>query len=57
LAFILPSKSLLKRHKKFEDEWYTETRPLWIKKHEWESKPFISLPWHPTDALTSIEAL
>jgi len=55
LAFILPSKSLLKRHKKFEDEWYTETRPLWIKKHEWESKPFISLPWHPTDALTSIE--
>jgi len=55
LAFILPSKSLLKRHKKFEDEWYIETRPLWIKKHEWESKPFISLPWHPTDALTSIE--
>lgn len=57
LAFILPSKSLLKRHKKFEDEWYSETRPLWIKKHEWESKPFISLPWHPTDALTSIQVL
>jgi len=57
LAFILPVKSLLKRHKKFEDEWYSETRPLWIKKHEWESKPFLSLPWHPTDALTSIQAL
>jgi hypothetical protein len=57
LAFILPSKSLLKRHKKYEDEWYSETRPLWIKKHEWESKPFISLPWHPTDALTSIQVL
>jgi 5'-3' exonuclease len=55
LAFILPAKSLLKRHKKFEDEWHTETRPLWIKKHEWESKPFMSLPWHPTDSLTSIE--
>jgi len=57
LAFILPSKSLLKRHKKFEDEWYSETRPLWIKKHEWESKPFLSLPWHPTDSLTSIKTL
>jgi len=57
LAFILPSKSLLKRHKKFEDEWYTETRPLWIKKYDWESKPFMSLPWHPTDALTSIQPL
>uniref|UniRef100_A0A6C0HGX9 Xrn1 N-terminal domain-containing protein n=1 Tax=viral metagenome TaxID=1070528 RepID=A0A6C0HGX9_9ZZZZ len=57
LAFILPAKSLLKRHKKFEDEWHTETRPLWIKKHEWESKPFMSLPWHPTDALTSIQVL
>jgi 5'-3' exonuclease len=57
LAFILPAKSLLKRHKKFEDEWHTETRPLWIKKHEWESKPFMSLPWHPTDALTSVQAL
>lgn len=57
LAFILPAKSLLKRHKKFEDEWYSETRPLWIKKHEWESKPFLSLPWHPTDALTSIDPI
>jgi 5'-3' exonuclease len=57
LAFILPAKSLLKRHKKFEDEWHSETRPLWIKKHEWESKPFMSLPWHPTDSLTTIEKL
>lgn len=49
LSFILPSKSLKQARKiqRFPDEIYTETRPLWIKRHDWEMKPYISLPWNP----------
>jgi 5'-3' exonuclease len=49
LSFILPSKSLklCKKIQKYPDEIYENTRPLWIKKHTWEMKPYISLPWNP----------
>jgi hypothetical protein len=59
LQFILPLKSLhmAKRLIKFKDEIYTETRHPWMKRYEWEMKPRISLPWHPTDELTSISPL
>ena len=53
LQFILPSVSLRKAKRKvhFVDEYYSETREMWMKKYEWEVKPRISLPW-PT--LTSV---
>jgi 5'-3' exonuclease len=56
LGFILPSRSLkaAKRRQVYPDEIYTETRPLWIKRHDWEMKPFVSLPWNPSAKLTSI---
>lgn len=59
LAFILPSKSLRlsKRKPEFQDEIYKETRHPWMKRHDWESKPRISLPWNPKFNLTEISPL
>ena len=59
LRFILPIKSLKEAKRKpiFKDEIYDESRPLWIKKHDWEMKPLISLPWNPIFSLTSISLL
>ena len=59
LQFILPAVSLRKSKKlvKFPDELYAETRNPWMKRHEWEMKPRISLPWNPTSALTEIVRL
>jgi len=59
LQFILPSVSLRKAKKlvKFPDELYSDTRHPWMKRHEWEMKPRISLPWNPTNALTEIVRL
>jgi 5'-3' exonuclease len=59
LKFILPSNSLkiTKRKPIFKDEIYTQTRPIWIKRHDWEMKPAISLPWNPNSNLTSISPL
>jgi len=56
LQFILPSKSLrlAKKIRIFNDEIYTETRAPWLKRHEWEADPHISLPWNPTAHLTSV---
>jgi 5'-3' exonuclease len=56
LQFILPKASLrkAKRLVKFLDEIHVETRNPWMKKHDWEMKPRISLPWHPTDQLTTV---
>jgi 5'-3' exonuclease len=56
LQFILPKVSLrkAKRLVKFLDEIHVETRNPWMKKHDWEMKPRISLPWHPTDQLTTV---
>lgn len=49
LQFILPAKSLriAKRLVRFPDEIYTETRNPWMKRHDWEMEPRISLPWNP----------
>ena len=59
LRFILPSASLKKTRRKqvYEDEFYTETREPWMKKFDWEMKPRLSLPWHPTDSQTSVSLL
>jgi 5'-3' exonuclease len=56
LQFILPSKSLREARKLrvFKDEMYTETRAPWLKRHDWEVDPRISLPWHPNAHLTSV---
>jgi 5'-3' exonuclease len=56
LQFILPSKSLreAKKPRLFKDEVYSETRAPWLKRHDWEVDPRISLPWHPSDHLTSV---
>jgi len=59
LQFILPKASLrkAKRLVKFLDEVHVETRNPWMKKYDWEMKPRISLPWHPTDQLTTVYPL
>lgn len=47
LQFILPAKSLrtAKKLVKFPDETYKETRHPWMKRHDWEMDPRVSLPW------------
>lgn len=59
LGFILPSKSIAiaKKKAEFPDEIYTETRHPWMKRHDWETKPRISLPWNPKFKLTEIAPL
>jgi 5'-3' exonuclease len=59
LCFILPEVSLKKTRRKvmFPDEIYTQTRPTWMKRHDWETKPRISLPWNPQYELTHVECL
>jgi 5'-3' exonuclease len=59
LQCIMPKSSLrvAKRPIKFLDEIHTETRNTWLKKHDWEMKPRISIPWHPTYSLTSVSPL
>jgi 5'-3' exonuclease len=56
LSFIMPTKSLrlAKRLVKYPDEVYQETRNPWMKRHDWEMKPRISLPWNPEYNLTTI---
>jgi len=56
LQFIMPKSSLRqsKRVVKFSDEIYLETRNPWMKRHDWEMKPRISLPWNPKYELTSV---
>jgi 5'-3' exonuclease len=56
LQIILPSKSLhtAKCRSLYGNEFYDETREPWMKKYEWEMKPRISIPWHPTSSLTVV---
>jgi 5'-3' exonuclease len=56
LQVILPQKSLklANRRVKFIDEHYEETREPWMKRYEWEMKPRISIPWHPSSSLTAV---
>lgn len=59
LSFILPHSSLrkAKRRVQYEDEMYSETRNPWLKRHDWEMKPYVSLPWNPIYSLTSVSPL
>jgi len=59
LSFILPHSSLrkAKRRVQYEDELYSGTRNPWMKRHDWEMKPYISLPWNPIYHLTSVSPL
>jgi 5'-3' exonuclease len=59
LQFILPAKSLriAKKLVRFPDEIYTETRSPWMKRHEWEMEPRISLPWNPATDESEIAPL
>ena len=59
LSFILPHPSLrkAKRRVRYEDEMYSETRNPWMKRHDWEMKPYVSLPWNPIYKLTTVEEL
>jgi hypothetical protein len=60
LQFILPSSSLRKNKKRvaYHDEFYdeeTEMRIPWMKRYNWECRPRMSLPWHPSEKETRIE--
>jgi len=59
LRFILPSQSLhtAKRRVTFHDEFHKETRHPWMKRHDWEMKPRMSLPWSPSESLTAVSPL
>jgi len=56
LHFIMPGASLrrTRRKVKYQDEIHDETRNPWLKRHDWEMKPRISLPWNPISDLTSV---
>jgi 5'-3' exonuclease len=58
LQFILPSTSLRQAKKRvmFPDELYneeTDTRVPWMRRHQWECEPRISLP---TEGLTEVQS-
>ena len=59
LQFIMPQSSLrqAKRRVMFSDELHSETRNPWMKRHDWEMKPRISLPWNPNENLTTVSPL
>jgi 5'-3' exonuclease len=59
LQFIMPATSLrtAKRRVLYQDEIHSETRNPWMKRHDWEMKPRISLPWNPEYHLTSVTLL
>jgi 5'-3' exonuclease len=59
LHFIMPGASLrrTRRKVKYVDEIHDETRHPWMKRHDWEMKPRISLPWNPTCQMTSVVLL
>jgi len=56
LQFIMPTSSLRlsKRRVLYPNELHSETRNPWMKRHDWEMKPRISLPWNPEYKLTTI---
>jgi len=59
LQFIMPHSSLraAKRRILYPDELHSETRNPWMKRHDWEMKPRISLPWNPEYFLTTVETI
>ena len=56
LQFIMPTASLrtARRRVVYPNELHSETRTPWMKRHDWEMKPRISLPWNPEYGLTII---
>lgn len=61
LQFILPQRSLRATHKRvvFPDECYneeTDTRIPWMRRHQWECEPRISLPAFSSEELTSVQS-
>lgn len=59
LQFIMPHVSLrsAKRRILYPDELHSETRNPWMKRHDWEMKPRISLPWNPEYSLTRVDSI
>ena len=59
LQFIMPHSSLrtAKRRILYPDELHSETRNPWMKRHDWEMKPRISLPWNPEYSLTRVDSI
>lgn len=59
LRFILPAQSLhaAKQRVIFHDEFHSKTRHTWMKRHDWEMKPRMSLPWNPSESLTEVSPL
>jgi 5'-3' exonuclease len=59
LQFIMPHTSLrsAKRRILYPDELHSETRNPWMKRHDWEMKPRISLPWNPEYSLTRVDSI
>jgi 5'-3' exonuclease len=59
LQFIMPHASLrlAKRRILYPDELHSETRNPWMKRHDWEMKPRISLPWNPEYSLTLVDSI
>lgn len=59
LQFIMPHSSLrtAKRRILYPDELHSETRSPWMKRHDWEMKPRISLPWNPEYSLTRVDSI
>ena len=59
LQFIMPCNSLrtARRRVIYPDELHSETRNTWMKRHDWEMKPRISLPWNPEYSLTTVETI
>ena len=59
LQFIMPHASLriAKRRILYPDELHLETRNPWMKRHDWEMKPRISLPWNPEYCLTRVDSI
>jgi 5'-3' exonuclease len=58
LQFIMPHISLRtsKRRILYPDELHSDTRNTWMKRHDWEMKPRISLPWNPEYSLTTVDS-
>jgi 5'-3' exonuclease len=56
LQFIMPHISLRTSRRRilYPDELHSDTRNTWMKRHDWEMKPRISLPWNPEYSLTTV---
>ena len=54
IGFIMPGKNV------YPDEMYEEgpdSRYPWMKAYAWEADPLISLPWNPSQKLTTVQVI